>query len=134
MTQPLAHQWLNTDGLTVELAVTTPAGDILRLPLQAAADHGRMSQLCAMYGDAQPAPELLRWTWTEQPTCGDEECVSNDCEACTSPPVRRAARLLVETLPLTVPVRRQLPDGSFGTVEITPEEWAATEGRRVRGQ
>jgi hypothetical protein len=40
---------------------------------------------------------------------------------------------VVEEIPLLVPVRRQLEDGSWGTVQITPEEWARTEGRRTRG-
>lgn len=64
--------------------------------------------------------DVLSWTWTE-PATEDRG------------PLPRAARLIIQEIPLTIPVRRQLPDGSWGTVDVSPEEWAHTEGRRTRG-
>lgn len=113
-----------TAGPGVDLVVTTPAGDVLRLPLSLVLAH-------AIMATPDRPPEVLRWTWDDIPLCDDHDTEHDNCP--TGPPVRRAARLVVEEIPLLVPVRRQLEDGSWGTVQITPEEWARTEGRRTRG-
>lgn len=128
MADRFLNQFLQT-GPGVDLVVTTPAGDVLRLPLSLALAHATMASVDVLVPDA-PA-ELLRWAWDDLPLCDDHDTEHDNCP--TGPPVRRAARLIVEEIPLTVRVRRQLPDGSFGPVDVPVEEWAQNEGRITRG-
>jgi len=116
---------IDADGQRGTLTATNSDGVNVTVPLQLLLDLAREA------GERRPTNEfteimhemhtydVLSWTWTE-PANAERG------------PLRRAARLFVQEIPLTIPVRRQLEDGSWGTVEITPEEWARTEGSQTR--
>lgn len=129
-----AHPWspigtndtIDADGQRGVIAVMNNRGVEVTVPLQMLLDLAREA------AERRPANEytqlmhdmhtydVLAWTWTE-PANAERG------------PLRHAARLFVQEVPLSIPVRRQLEDGSWGTVEITPEEWARNEGRVTRG-
>lgn len=98
--------------------VTVPLQLLLDLAREAAARHPKNEFTEIMH--EMHTYDVLSWTWTEP---------ANDERG----PLRRAARLFIQEVPLAVPVRRQLEDGSWGTVTVSPEEWARTEGRLTRG-
>lgn len=111
------REFLDADRYRGFLALTSD-GPNLTIPLQALYDITSVANTLHEDDDA----EVVRWLWREpaDPSTGRG-------------PVLRAARLVVEELPMTVPVRRQLADGSWSTVEISPQEWAENEGRLTRG-
>lgn len=133
-TPPEPHPWspigttetIDADGQHGVLTAKNANGVTVTVPLQILLDLAREA------AERRPANEytqlmhemhtydVLSWTWTEPATA-------------ERGPLRRSARLFVQEIPLTVPVRRQLEDGSWGLVEISPDEWARTEGRVTRG-
>lgn len=108
------RQFVDVDANRVCLVLTTPVGPTLTIPLQALYDIAAVAN--TLHDDN--TAEVLRWTWRDPADAAGGIGV-----------VRRAARLVVEEIPVMVPVRRKLEDGSWGTVEISAEEWARNEGR-----